>query len=176
MEQKKLLSQQEILKARAIENSANDNSSQVIVKKPITIIKFALLSHIYAFETKYISEVLLNKKITPIPGTPPFVWGVINLRGKIVSAINLQTFFKMGDKGLTDQNHLIVLSTQEMFFGVICDKVFGIFTEDESLSQAPPSTLNENYLKYISGILPDNSILLNAHKILTSSEIIITKQ
>lgn len=176
VKEQEILSQQDILEARARENSVNDNISQATAKEPISIIKFALLSHVFAIESKYVSEVLLIKKITPIPGVPPFVSGVINIRGKIVSAINLKTFFKMGDKGLTDQNHLLVLSMQEVYFGLICDNVLGIFSEDKSLSQSPPNTIHKNYLNYIIGLFPDNTILLNAQKILTSPEIIITKQ
>ena len=153
MEQQKILSQQEILRARAIHNSVNENDGETIAHTPITIIKFALMSQIYAFETIYISEVHLIKKITPIPGTPPFVAGVINIRGRIISAINLKTLLQMGDRGLTDQNRLIVLSMDSMYFGVICDTVLGIFQEDLDLMKNPPSNLPQNYLRYITGIL-----------------------
>ena len=176
MEQQKILSQQEILKARALHNSVNENNGETIASTPIAIIKFALMSQVYAFETKYISEVHLIKKITPIPGTPPFVTGVINIRGRIISTINLKILLQMGERGLTEQNRLIVLSMNSMYFGIICDTVLGIFQEDHVLMKSPPSNLPQNYLKYIAGILPDNTILLDAQKLLTSSEIILTKQ
>lgn len=176
VEKQKVLSQQEILKARAIQNSVNESSGQTVAKMPITIIKFSLISSIYAFETKYVSEVHLIKGITPIPGTPPFVAGVINVRGRIISAINLKTVLQIGERGLTDQNRLIVLSIQPMYFGVICDTVLGIFSEERALIKKPPTNLPKNYLNYITGILPDNTILLDAQKLLTSSEIILNKQ
>ncbi|MFA6770560.1 MAG: chemotaxis protein CheW [Bacteroidales bacterium] len=169
------VSQQEILKSRAIVNSVNENHNEMVAQAPTTVIKFSLISKTYAFETKYISEVLLIKNITPIPGTPPFVAGVINIRGRIVSAINLKSLLNMGERGLTDQNRLIVLSMQTVYFGVICDAVLGVFTEDRALVKSPPSNLPKNYLNYITGVLPDGTILLNAQKILTSSEIIINK-
>lgn len=169
-----MVSEQEILKARAISNSVNDTDSQSIAKIPIAIIKFSLLSRVYAFETKYVSEVHLIKGITTVPGTPLFVAGVINLRGRIISAINLKTLLQMGEKGLTDQNRLIVLFLNSMYFGVICDTVLGIFPEDQALLKSAPNNLPKNYSNYITGIFPDNTILLDAQNILTSSEIIIS--
>lgn len=169
-----MLDEQEILKLRALQNSENERES--MAKTPIVIMKFSLMSRTYAFETKYISEVHLIKGITPIPGTPPFLAGVVNIRGRIVSAINLKILFKMGDKGLTDLNRLIVLHMESMYFGVICDSLFGIFTEDLALIEKPPSNIPEDYLNYMTGLLPDNTILLDAQKILTSSEIIINNE
>lgn len=167
---------QEILKSRAILNSAKERDNESVIKTPIAIIKFSLASAIYAFETKYVSEVHLIKGITPIPGTPSFVAGVVNVRGRIISVINLKTLLKIGERGLSDQNRLIVLHMQPMIFGVICDNILGTFTEDRDLIKKPPHNLPKNYLNYITGILPDNTILLDAQKILTSTEIIITKQ
>lgn len=164
----------EILKARAISNSVKNIDSQNIAKIPIAIIKFSLLSQVYAFETKYISEVHLIKGITTIPGTPSFVAGVVNLRGRIISAINLKTLLQMGEKGLTDQNRLIVLSLNAIYFGVICDTILGIFTQDRALLKSAPNNLPKSYSTFIEGIFPDNTILLDAHNILTSSEIIIS--
>lgn len=169
-----MVNHKEILKSRAERNSVIDADSQNIAQVPITIIKFSLLSRIYAFETKYLAEVHLIKGITTVPGTPTFVAGVINLRGRIISAINLKTLLQMGEKGLTDQNRLIVLSLDSMYFGVICDTVLGIFPEDRALLKNPPNNLPKSYSNYIAGIFTDNTILLDAQNILTSSEIIIS--
>ncbi len=139
----------------------------------ISIVEFLLTPERYALDEKYISEVFFLKDITPIPGTPAFVMGVINLRGRIVSVINLKSLFNLKDRGLTELNKVIVIQNENMEFGIVSDAIMGSRTIDINQLSSPPLTLQNNGSEFITGITTDGLILLNAATLLTSKRIIL---
>lgn len=151
-----------------------DNEDQ-LTGETLSVVEFLLLPERYAFEGKYISEVLLLKEITLIPGTPPFVMGVINLRGKVVSIINLKSLFNLKEWGLTQLNKVLILKDDTMEFGIVADEI----SENKSIFlntlSPPPVTLDNIGVEYISGITPDGLILLSARNLLSSKQIIINQ-
>ena len=67
----------------------NRTSSQAnVTDKYLT---FSLLNEIYAIEILKIREIIQMMEITPVPRTPEFVKGVINLRGKVIAVIDLRS-------------------------------------------------------------------------------------
>ncbi|HNX45039.1 MAG TPA: chemotaxis protein CheW, partial [Bacteroidales bacterium] len=54
----------------------------------IMVVEFLLSPEWYAIDTSFVTEVLPLGNLTSLPGTPPFVVGIMNLRGKIISILN----------------------------------------------------------------------------------------
>jgi len=150
----------------------NKNST---TEETIKVVEILLIPERFALEEKYISEVLFLKDITPIPGTPAFVMGVINLRGKIVSIINLKSLFNLREKGLTELNRVIVLKNDTMEFGIVADSISANKSIVKSTLSPPPVNLDNIGVEYITGVTPDGLILLNALNLLSSKQIIINK-
>jgi purine-binding chemotaxis protein CheW len=165
----------EVLAERAKEIAGRKDSQNVQEGKSISIIEFLLAPEIYAFEEKFVSEVLFLKEITSIPGTPPFVMGVINLRGRIVSVINLKNLFSLKNRGLTELNKVMILKNEEMEFGIIADSILGNRTIYLNKLSQPPLNLNGIAADYVSGVTPEGLILLNANKLLLSRQILLNK-
>src|SRR5665647_1033115 len=92
-ERKKIL----IARAQAL---ARQPEKEEVAAGRIEIIEFLLAYERYGIESSYIGEVYPLKDLTPIPCTPPFVLGVMNVRGKIISVIDMRKFFELPDKGL----------------------------------------------------------------------------
>jgi len=57
------------------------------------LLEFRLAQERYAVETRYVREVYPLKDLTPLPCTPPFVLGVVNVRGHILPVLDLKKFF-----------------------------------------------------------------------------------
>jgi len=132
----------------------------------VQVVAFLLTSERYGIESIYVSEVLQLKNLTLIPGAPSFIAGVINLRGKIISVMNLKLLLNLKEKGLTEMNKIIVLQHGQMEFGIIADAIEGtleIFTD--TLSD-PPSSLRGIDAEKIRGITADGLILLKGDQIL----------
>jgi purine-binding chemotaxis protein CheW len=81
--------------------------------------------------------------ITPVPNTVPWVLGVLNLHGAIVSVVDLRSFFGMPPQSITPRTRLLVLTKRDMSIGMVVDGVTEMRTLDGD--QAPA---------YSSGIIP----------------------
>lgn len=68
----------------------------------IEVVEFVLAYENYAIESVYIGEVYPLKEFVTIPCTPDFVVGIINVRGRIISIIDLKKFFDLPEKGIAD--------------------------------------------------------------------------
>ena len=140
----------------------------------ITVVEFVLSPEKFAIEGAFVSEVFTLNEITPIPGTPAFVMGVINLRGRMVSILNLKTLFNLKERGLTELNKVIILTNEHMEFGIVADSIVGHQVFARSSFSPPPLHLDAIGNDFITGVSPDGLILLNATNLL-SNKIQLTK-
>lgn len=134
---------------------------------------FQLAGETYAIALEFLQDVLPLSGLAPIPCTPPFVAGIINVRGQIVSVVSLKTLFDLPAAPETQYQKVLLLSNGEMIFGVIVDRMFG--TKPLALSglQSPPMTLSGFRADYVRGITPDTVILLDAAKMLGDARLIV---
>ncbi len=138
----------------------------------IDIVEFALASERYAFESSMVREVVPISELTPVPCTPPFVLGIINLRGQILSVIDIKRLFGLPEKGITQLNKVIVLSSEDMEFGVLADEVSGSGrVRLNSLKTLPTLTgIREEFLKGVTG---EGLVLLDAGRLLDDKSIVV---
>lgn len=157
-----------ILKERARQIAmSNARDSQPAIGDR-TLIEFLLFPERYAIEAKYVREVFTLREIAPVPGTPDFVMGVINFRGEIISVVNLKTLFGLREKGLTEMNKVILLRNDQMEFGLVADAVKGTAIAGKGQLSEPPATLSSTGVDFISGVMENGSIVLNAERLLSS--------
>src|SRR5947209_17105793 len=96
--------------------------------KLLEVVCFALANERYAVETRYVREVKELSDYTALPGAPPFLLGVINLRGEILAVIDLRKFFGVADRGVTDLSRVVVLGGERAEFGVLADATHEVRT------------------------------------------------
>lgn len=147
-------------------------------KQFIDIVVFSLATEKYGIENSFIREVYMLRDFTRIPGTPSFVFGIMNLRGQIIPVINLKKFFNLPEKGLGELNKVIILRNEKMEFAVLADVVEGTLSVAlEDIMEAPltVSGIGEKYLKGITKehiVVLDAACILNDEKILVNEEVI----
>ncbi len=128
----------------------------------------------YGIAIENVIEVIKLLPITPLPKTPDFIKGVVNLRGKVVPIIDLRERFGYNDIELTDNARIIItLIEANKEIGLIVDSVSEVLTLSEKLIEPPMSITGSLKTDYILGIakLEESLILLvNIEKILTSEE------
>lgn len=133
---------------------------------------FTLGGERFAFESAYLTEVCPASEIVPVPCTPSFVLGIVSLRGEMVSIIDLRKFFELPDRGISDMNRLLVLSSGMMRFGVLADTVEGVQAlRLEELKKLP--TLSGVREEYLVGVSPLGITVLDAGKLLADKSIIV---
>ncbi len=125
----------------------------------------------YAVELSRVREVCPLKDFAEVPGTPPFIFGVVHVRGRIVSVIDLKRFFDLPAKGLTDLNKVIIISDDHMEFGLLADAVPGV--RQVAAADLSPSlpTLTGARLDYLKGVAAGPLIVLDADKLLSDPRI-----
>jgi purine-binding chemotaxis protein CheW len=139
-------------------------------------VEFLLAHERYALASRYVREVRSLENLTPLPCTPPFVLGIVNLHGEILSVIDIKKFFGLPEKGLTDLNKIIVLQSANMLFGVLADAIIGVRSVPAAEIQPSLPTLTGIREKYLKGVTPDRTILLDAEKLLADGTIIVQEQ
>jgi purine-binding chemotaxis protein CheW len=166
---------QRILQARA-QMLAVDTAQEGEAGEALEVLEFLLAGEKFSVESAYIREVLPLKEITPLPGTPAFVLGLINVRGQILSVIDLKRFFDLSHQGLTNLNKIILLHTPEMELGILADSVLGIRSIRQEDILAPPATITGVSEEYLKGITPNRMMVLNVVRILGDHRIIVHEE
>lgn len=139
-------------------------------------VEFLLAQERYGLESRYVREVHPLENLTPLPCTPAFVLGIVNLRGEILSVIDIKKFFGLPERGLTDLNKIIVIESAGMLFGILADAILGV--RRLSLADIQPSlpTLTGIREKYLAGVSPERTVLLDAQKLLADETLIVQEQ
>ncbi|MDD4603198.1 MAG: chemotaxis protein CheW [Bacteroidales bacterium] len=166
---------QEILQERA-QKISGLRTEKELIEETILAVEFLLLPETYAIDSAFVSEVLPLRNLTVIPGTPPFIIGVINVRGKIISVVNFKNLFNLKEKGVSALNKIIIIKHQQMEFGILTDEITGTKQLDMNSLSSPPVTLHGAGVDYIQGITPHGIIVLNAMYILTGNAIIVNQK
>lgn len=78
-------------------------------------------------------------EITPIPNTAPWVLGVVQVWGSIVSVVDLRTFFGLTPEPLSSRNRLLVLTLKEMTIGFLVDFVTEMRPTDNTVAMDDPN-------------------------------------
>ena len=164
-----------ILKARA-RALAREPAKDEADDDYIEVVEFVLAYEQYAVETRHVREIHPLEHLTPLPCTPAFVLGIVNVRGEILSVIDLRKFFDLPEKGLTDLNKVIVLESENMLFGVLADAVIGARRVRVADIQPSLPTLTGVREAYLMGVTAERTVILDAEKLLADETIVVQEQ
>ena len=164
-----------ILKARA-RGLARDDAKERKIGQAIEIVEFLLAYETYGIESSYVREICSLKELTPVPCTPPFVLGIINVRGQIVSVIDMKKFFDLPEGGLTDLNKVIIVHDEKMEFGILADSILGVRKISREEIQPPLPTLTGVGAEYLTGVTKEPLVVLDMAKILSSKNLVVHEE
>ncbi|MDA8388699.1 MAG: chemotaxis protein CheW [Nitrospiraceae bacterium] len=140
------------------------------------IIEFLLARERYGIEISYVREAYHLSDLVPVPCTPVFVSGIINVRGRIVSVIDLKKFFELPEKGLGDLNRVIILRSEEMEFGILADAILDVRKIPVKGLQPSLPTLGGVREEYLRGIARDGTVILDAARLLADRKLVVNEQ
>lgn len=169
------LEKQRILKIRA-KSLAQRLEERAEPEERLEVLEFSLAYERYALETSLVREVHPLRELTPLPCTPPFILGIINLRGQILAVIDLKRFFNLPEKGLSDLNKVIVLRRGRLEVGILADTVAGVRLVPVPEMQAQLPTLEGLSPDYLKGVTSEALIILDAEKILADPRLIVHEE
>jgi len=170
-----LAERKKILRARA-KALAREPERKEAAEEYVEVIEFLLAHEKYGIESRFVREVYPLKELTPLPGTPPFVLGLVNVRGQILSVIDLKKFFDLPEKGLTDLNKLVILDSGDMVFGILADAILGVRPIPASELQPSLPTLTGIREEFLKGVTRERVVILDAERLLSSKDIIVHEE
>jgi purine-binding chemotaxis protein CheW len=158
--------------------------AQVLARRPqhtpaagsrLQLLEFHLAAERYAIESRHVQEVLPLRDLTPLPGTPSFVLGIVNVRGRILPVFDLKKLFELPEQGVTDL-HRIILVGDDVAVGLLADVVIGIrAVAVEDLAPSLP-TLTGIRADYLMGIAEDRLVVLDIQRLLSDPGIIVHEE
>jgi purine-binding chemotaxis protein CheW len=106
----------------------------------------------YAIEIRFVTEIIVMHPITEVPDTPPFIKGVINLRGKVIPVMDVRERFNLEKREYDNRTCIVVVDVDEITVGLIVDTVNEVIDIPESNIDSPPATHSGIESNYISGM------------------------
>ena len=142
----------------------------------LELLIFELARESYAVETAFVREVLTLKDLTPVPCTPRFVLGVINVRSEICPVIDLKRLFGLPERGLTNATRAVIVRHGGIEFGIVADVVIGVRAVPLASIAPPPTTLAGIHADFLRGIAGDGLVVLDAGKVLGHPSMVVREQ
>jgi len=105
----------------------------------------------FGIPVEQVQEVVLPQPITPVPLAPKVVRGLINLRGQILTAIDLRYRLGLGEPGDAKKLMNVVVRTGDSPVSFLVDEIGEVLDVDESAFEAPPETLQGGMREPIGG-------------------------
>jgi len=165
----------QILRARA-RALARPPERAAVAEASLEVLEFQLAQERYALETSYVREVHPLKNLTPLPCTPPFVLGIVNVRGRILAVLDLKKFFGLPENGLTDLHRIILVGGNGLELGLLADVSVGVRSIPVDSLQASLPTLTGIGAEYLKGVTAERLVVLDMGRILADPRIIVHEE
>ncbi|OIQ20857.1 MAG: hypothetical protein BM556_02625 [Bacteriovorax sp. MedPE-SWde] len=149
----------------SIENLNNENVNSELQR----FLEFSLGEEDYALPLLSVREVISVPETTPIPKAPSHFLGIMNLRGQVISVVDLRTKLKIKPKENNHEESVIIVDLNGMNLGIVVDSINKVlaFTTDE-VNDVPEIESQVN-AEYINGVYRKEdalTVLLDVAKVL----------
>lgn len=159
-------------------NEQKSKAEQTISDKGGKYLTFTLGNEEYGIGVIKVKEIIGMMPVTPVPRTPDFVLGVINLRGKVIPVIDLRLRFDMESVEYTDRTCVIVVEIESpsgpVMVGIVVDSVSDVLNikeEDIEADLTFGTSLDTEYIFGMAKLESGLKILVDIDKVLNSGEL-----
>lgn len=137
------------------------------------LVVFQLGAELYGVEISRVHEIIRLQPVTRMPRSPTFVEGVINLRGRVISVVNLRRRFGLSAAEHTRASRIVVVDINDQVIGMVVDGVSEVLRVNTATIEPPSPAVAGIDSEYLEGIakLPERLvILLDLDRVLTREE------
>jgi purine-binding chemotaxis protein CheW len=158
---------------------ADEYEEERLPQKVARVLVFSLGGETYGIDIKQARSVVKPDAVTRVPNMPEFITGVMNLRGDVISLVDIRYFFGLAQRERTDGARAIVVDSADGPVGIVVDSIKFTLDVPEDSIQPPLATLNEKLAGYTKGEVQMETgilVLLDLSKVLASDEISALKK
>ncbi len=135
----------------------NESEVQSSVERCLTFESGGLVMFL---STNYVIEIINDHSITPLPLVPPYIKGIINLRGQMLPIVDIRARMGKPQAEYTSKTCIVVLEVDSVPFGIIVDSVRQVMDIDLQDVRPIPVKRQEELLNGMV-TLEDNSVLMS---------------
>jgi len=106
----------------------------------------------FGVEVEKVQEVIRYQEMTRVPLAPPVIQGLINLRGQIVTAVDLRRRLCLSERAATDLPMNVVVRYDDGAVSLLVDEIGDVLEVDEETFEQPPDTLDNRARELIRGV------------------------
>lgn len=114
----------------------------------------------FGVDVQNVHEVIRAQQMTKVPMAPTVVRGLINLRGRIVTAVDMRARLKFEPLGVDDEPMNVVVHCDDMALSLLVDEIGDVLNVDESLRAQPPSSLSPIVGELVESVYKLDGVLL----------------
>lgn len=134
---------------------------------------FTLNERTFGIEIQLVREIIKAFEITPVPRAAKHIRGLINLRGQVVTIMDLGVRLGSPPKELTPQSNIIILKTTgNDILGLLVDSIADVVEEDAASAEPPPANVTDTGNRFLAGVINGRTgliVLLKLEDILNES-------
>lgn len=137
---------------------------------------FNVMTQEYAIQAMKVREISRVLDVTVVPTAPPYIEGILNLRGELATVINFRKKFGLEAKERDEDTRYIILEHGGFPIGVMVDSVAEVIRiPDDKVQKLPEAAATTVSKEYITGVgMMDKRliVILDAEKLLTKAELV----
>jgi purine-binding chemotaxis protein CheW len=140
----------------------------------IQIACFRLMDDLYAVDIMRIKEIIRPQRLTNLPKAPPFIEGVINLRGSVIPVVDLRKRFEMPARTDGSSTRLLIVRLASQTIGLVVDDVTEVITVPASDIKPPPAVSDGLIADHLLGVCLSADVLvmlLDIDRLLSTNEV-----
>lgn len=136
--------------------------TQTLTAEVLQLVTFNLGEEEYAVDILKVQEINRMTDIAKVPNAPPYLEGVINLRGRVIPVVNLRKRFGLGDKESDERSRIMIMDLQGVTMGLVVDSVSEVLRIPFNTVDPTPPIASDVSTEFIKGIakLEDRLIIL----------------
>jgi purine-binding chemotaxis protein CheW len=135
---------------------------------------FLIHDTMYGLDTARVQEVVRVGNVTPVHHAPDHIIGIINLRGKIVTVLDLGKKLLFEAVTITDESRIIILDAKGEYVGLLVDSVHDVLPIDYSQVVSSPGNISASQTRYFAGVYHHEGqglvTLLDSEAVLSNEE------
>lgn len=136
-------------------------------------VTFRLQEETYGINVMQVQEVLRYSEIAPVPGSPDYVLGIINLRGNVVTVIDTRSRFGLPPAEVSDNTRVVIIEAEKQVIGILVDSVAEVVYLKQSEVDVAPNVGTDESARFIQGVANREGellILVDLNKLLNDEE------
>ena len=154
----------EILRQRAVLAAKKAEEERSL--EGMELIRFRVKKEVYALEASLVSEVHAYITPTSVPYMPPYIEGIVNIRGRFVSVVDLGRFLELEQGEEEGARFLMFLADESIEFGVAVDEILEEIRLPRGIIRPIPQGFVPARKELIAGVTEDGTVILDGGKLM----------